>query len=235
MNKITSIASITIIMTLIGCKTLPDNNNSKIVELTEMYKKLHQLGDDQSCIYTLQNILFLDSSKTQYYDSLVFHYAKAGNFKATEKMIAKSLSYGKNIKVMEYSALIEGQKGDIETAISKLDELFALTNDYKYKISIFNMNLELGNVKSAESLIKELESLENLDSISIEQLISETETQTVPLKAALALGKGQIEAYAKNNLSGALKYIKQALEIKPDFQNALGLREKIIQATQQRR
>ena len=228
-------------MTLFGCKTSPDNDkkndstDSKIAELTKLYENLHKLGDDQSCIYTLQNILFIDSSKTQYYDSLVFHYAKAGNFKATEKMITKSLAYGKNIKVMEYSALIEGQKGEIKTAISKLDELFALTNDYKYKISIFNMNLELGDVKGAESMLKELEGLENLDSIKIDQLISETETQIVPLKAAVILGKAQIEAYAKNNLQGALKYIKQALKVKPDFQNALGLREKIIQATQQKR
>ena len=241
MNKIISLLSLTIIMTLFGCKTSPEEgkNNSetanKIAEHTKMYKTFYDLGDDQSCVYTLQKILSLDSSKNEYYDSLVFHYAKAGNINATEKMIAKSLQYGKNVKVMEYSALISEQKGDAETAISKLVELFNMTNDYKYKVSTFSMNLERGDVKSASNILTELENLENLDSISIDQIVSETETQKVPLEAAVILGKAQIEAYAKNNLSGAMNYIKKALEIKPDFQNALALRDNILQATQRRR
>jgi len=225
-------------MTFFGCKTSPESNKknidtrSRITELTKMYESFYEIEDYQSSIYTLQCILFLDSTKTEYYDSLVFHYAKAGNFKATEKMIAKSLEFGKNIKVMEYSAIISSQKGEFETSIKKLDELFDLTKDYKYKVSVFSMKLESGDVKGSENMLAELEGLENLDSISIEQVISETETQTVPLKAAILLGKGQIEAFVNRDVKKSLQYIKKSLEIKPDFQNALALREKIIQATQ---
>lgn len=234
MNKYFSLIIVFIFMTLLGCKTSPDesNNSDKISKEVkskeELYQMFYKIGDDQSSIYTLHQILQLDTTKTQYYDSLVNHYVKVGNTQAVESMVNKSLKYGKNIKVLEVSAVLDGQKGEMESATKKLNELFKLTNDYKYKYRMATFNIEAGDWKMGEDILNELSQTEGIENYSIEEVLSETESQQIPLNAAIAFARANIEAVKKNNLQGALKYVNEALKIKPDYQYAKYFKQQLV-------
>lgn len=213
-------------MTLLGCKTSPEGenksskNSKEVASKEKLYQMFYDLGDDQSSIYTLHQILQLDSSKTQYYDSLVAHYVKTGNTKATEKMVSKALEYGRSVKTLEVSAVLDGQNGDMESATKKLNELYEITKDYKYKYRIATFNIEAGDWKMGEDILNELDQTEGIENYFIEEVISETESQKIPLNAAVAFAKANVEAVKKRNLQSALKYVNQALKIKPDYQYA---------------
>ena len=64
-----------------------------------------------------------------------------------------------------------------------------------------------------ESLLKEMLDLPGLDSLSIIQDAGEAGSQDVPMKAAIYVALGNVEAMYKRNLKSAMGYINKSLDI----------------------
>lgn len=232
MSKLPNYTPLLLIMTLFACNSLPDgsnNNNSKegkIAKKEQLYKHLQEIGDVNSSIYVLHQILQLDSTRTEYYDSLAYHYREVRNIEAAAQMADKALKFGKNIKLLELSAATDIASGDYESAVTKLDELFKESQDFKYVFEIASIRLNQGDVAQGEKMLDELLANPKIESSFIEQTGSER-IQLVPLRAAIYSLKATVAAQINRDYASANAYVDKALAIKPDFEAALYLKNQL--------
>jgi L-rhamnose isomerase len=105
----------------------------------------------------------------------------------------------------------------MEEQMSLYNQLYAINKKPEYLYRITASHFGTGNFKAVENNLKELDQLALTSKDSIDFMISETEKQKVPLKAALFNMKAIMAAQKDRDMLSAKKYFEAALREYPDF------------------
>lgn len=193
------------------------NGSEKTVDYAQLYKHSLEVKDYHSAIFAAQCILQQDSTQKAFIDSLPELYAAVNNFAATEIYTDKALkARPQDEKLLQLKALCLQEAGKGQELMDMYQKLYASTKKPNYLYQVATIQLASGDVKSAESTVKELEPIIASSKDSVDFMVSETEKQKVPIKAALYNVKAYIAAQ-HNDLLGAKKNFELALKEFPDF------------------
>jgi tetratricopeptide (TPR) repeat protein len=209
------------------------NNAQKSFNYNQLYLNSMAIKDYQTAIVALQSLLLTDSTNTAYLDSLPELYAAVKNFAASEYYTDKALLKDpQSEKFLQIKALCAQNNGDFEVELDVYNKLYASTNKLSYLYQITAYQFGSGLTESAISNLGKLESLMANSTDSVDFLISETEKQKVPLKAAVYNMKAYMEAQ-KRDLAGAKRYFEMALKEFPDFVTARQNYEQLTKGARQ--
>lgn len=193
------------------------NQATKNTNYEQLYLNSMAVKDYTTAISALQTLLLTDSTNKGYLDTLPELYAAVKNFAACEIYTDKALANNPTSeKFLQLKALCAQQEGRFEEELDVYNKLYAATNKLTYLYQITAYEFGSGQMESAVKKLTELEKLAANSKDSVDFMISETEKQTVPLKAAIYNMKAYIEAQNRN-LNGAKKYFELALKEFPDF------------------
>ncbi len=206
-----------LISSVIACK----NNNSN-TQATDNYKKLFNKSMDgkdyPTAIMACQMILINDSTQTLYADTLPELYAAINNIMACDIVTEAALKRNpKSERLLLIKALCAEQMGKVEEQMSLYNQLYAINKKPEYLYRITATHFGTGNFQAAENNLKELEQMAVNSHDSIDFMISETEKQKVPLKAALLNMRAIMSAQRDRDLPSAKKYFEAAIREFPDF------------------
>lgn len=206
-----------LISSVIACK-----NNSSNTQATDNYKKLFNKSMDgkdyPTAIMACQMILINDSTQTLYADTLPELYAAINNIMACDIVTEAALKRNpKSERLLLIKALCAEQMGKVEEQMSLYNQLYAINKKPEYLYRITATHFGTGNFQAAENNLKELEQMAVNSHDSIDFLISETEKQKVPLKAALLNMRAIMSAQRDRDLPSAKKYFEAAIREFPDF------------------
>jgi tetratricopeptide (TPR) repeat protein len=194
-----------------------NNNNTPAVDYEKLYLHSMEVKDYQTAIVAAQAILQADSAKQPYLDTLPELYASVRNYAATEVYTDKVLSRRPNEeKFLQLKALCLQEAGKGMELLDFYNKLFVSTGKITYLYQVATIQVAAGDMKGAEASVKSLEEkmLNNKDSVDF--MLSETEKQLVPLRAAVYNVKAYMSAQNKD-LMGAKKNFELALKEFPDF------------------
>jgi tetratricopeptide (TPR) repeat protein len=192
-------------------------NSGNGVNYEELYKHSLQVKDYHSAIFAAQCILQKDSTQKAYLDSLPELYASVNNFGATEyytDIVLKSRP--EDEKLLQLKALCLQEAGKGPELLDFYNKLYAATGKITYLYQVATIQLTAGDIKSAEGTVKTVEEKMGTSKDSVDFMVSETEKQKVPIRAAVYNVKAYIAAQ-KNDLLGAKTNFELALKEFPDF------------------
>jgi tetratricopeptide (TPR) repeat protein len=194
-----------------------NTNNTPAVDYEKLYLHSMEVKDYQTAIMAAQAILQADSAKQPYLDTLPELYASVRNYAATEVYTDKVLSRRPNEeKFLQLKALCLQEAGKGMELLDFYNKLFVSTGKITYLYQVATIQVASGDMKGASASVKTLEEkmLNNKDSVDF--MLSETEKQLVPLRAAVYNVKAYMSAQNKD-LMGAKKNFELALKEFPDF------------------
>jgi tetratricopeptide (TPR) repeat protein len=196
--------------------TLACNNANKNLDYTTLYKNSVAISDYHTAIVAAQCILQADSSEKNYLDSLPELYAAIGNYTSAEHYVDIALVNRPNDeKLMQLKALCLQGSGKGKELLDFYNKLYVATNKINYLYQIAAMQFSAGNGEEAVGLVKTLEEKMVNSTDSVDIMVSETEKQKVPIRAAVynmkAFMVGQKDPMA------AKKFFEMALKEFPDF------------------
>lgn len=213
---------------LISCNT---KNTS--VNYEDLYKHSLDVKDYHTAIFAIQCILQKDSSQTQYLDSLPELYAAISNYAATEHYVDLALKgHPKDEKYLQIKALCLQQAGKGEELLDFYNKLYASTGKITYLYQVATIQLSAGDMAGSSSSLKILEEKMVNNTDSVDFMLSETEKQKVPIRAAVYNMKAY-QAAQENNLMGAKKNFELALKEFPEFIAAKQNYIRLMQGAQQ--
>lgn len=220
MNKTISLLAlnITALCLIASCGNNANTGSDALSEAKKLYEQSVRFKDGSTAIVALNQILLHDSNNMQYVDSLAGLYIKTGNYggglELANKVYAKD---PKNYRILELIGLAHQQSGDYEASIKDFQTLFEGTKDYKYLYQTATIYLENEQLNTADSIADIILAQAGETDTRIEMSPAGV-VESVPLKAACYNLKAMIQAEGKNNISGAVNYLRKALEIFPEFQ-----------------
>ena len=200
--------------------TFACNSNQNNVNYETLFTHSMEVKDYPTAIVAAQVMLQKDSTQTMYLDSLPELYAAVRNFGATEIYTDKALvRKPSDEKLLQLKALCLQEAGKGMELLDFYNKLYASTGKITYLYQAATIQLSAGDLKGAEANIAILEKkmVESRDTVDF--MISETEKQRVPLRAAVYNAKAFVAAN-NNNLMGAKNYFEMALKEFPDFYTA---------------
>ncbi|OYU97344.1 MAG: hypothetical protein CFE21_03370 [Bacteroidetes bacterium B1(2017)] len=204
---------VSLVLLTFSCK----NNQSSSVDYQKLYTHSLEIKDYHTAIFAAQCLLQADSTQKQYLDSLPELYAAVNNFGATDHYVDIALvSRPTDEKLLQIKALCLQEAGKGKELLDFYNKLYASTNKISYLYQVATIQLTAGDVKGAQSSIETLESKMANSTDSVDFMISETEKQKVPIRAAVYNVKAYVAAQ-NNNLLGAKKNFELALKEYPDF------------------
>lgn len=219
------IAVFTLLVAFLGSCNQPNTGT----DYERLYAHSMNIKDYSTAIVALQALLQKDSTNQAYLDTLPELYAAVKNFNACEYYTDKALQRdGNSEKYLQLKALCLQQVGDFEGELDIYNKLYESTNKLPYLYQITAYLFSSGQVKEAKANLDELEKLSVNATDSVDFMISETEKQKVPLRAALFNMRAYMSAQNRD-LMGAKKYFEMALKEFPDFVTA---RQNYIQLMQ---
>jgi tetratricopeptide (TPR) repeat protein len=190
------------------------------------------IKDYSTAIVALQALLQIDSNNQAYIDTLPELYAAVKNYSTCEYYTDKALQrYGNSEKFLQLKALCLQQAGNFEGELDIYYKLYASTKKLPYLYQITAYLFSSGQVKEAKTKLDELEKLSVNATDSVDFMISETEKQKVPLRAALFNMRAYVSAQNRD-LKDAKKYFEMALNEFPDFITARQNYMQLMQSTQ---
>lgn len=206
---------ISVLTVLFAC-----NQPTKTTDYNQLYLNSMAVKDYHTAISALQTLLLTDSNNAAYLDTLPELYAAVKNYSACDFYTSKALvANPQSEKFLQLKALCAQQDGRFEEELDIYNKLYASTNKLTYLYQITAYQFGSGQMEQAVGNLAKIESLMANTTDSVDFLISETEKQKVPLKAAIYNMKAYMEAQ-KRNLPGAKKYFEMALKEFPDFVTA---------------
>lgn len=174
--------------------------------------------DYPTAIMACQMILVNDSTQTLYADTLPELYAAINNIMACDIVTEAALKRNpKSERLLLIKALCAEQMGKVDEQMSLYNQLYAINKKPEYLYRITATHFATGNFQAAENNLKELEQMALNGRDSIDFMISETEKQKVPLKAALLNMRAIMSAQRDRDLPSAKKYFEAAIREYPDF------------------
>ncbi|HAY88618.1 MAG TPA: hypothetical protein DCY51_04195 [Bacteroidetes bacterium] len=194
------------------------NKDQQLKETQALYKQALGNKDATTVKLALNQLLLLDSTNTEYQDSLSRVYMRNGNFEAGLKYAELVYNQGKaKSKLKENMALAYQQIGETEKAEKFIDNLIAETRLYKYVYQKLVIYYENGNQPLFDSLSTEI-----LEQVETDSLMAATSVpmpgpvsgiqQLVPIKAATLFLIGNNELERKQDVNTAVLYLKRSIE-----------------------
>lgn len=213
MKKI--IITICVFVSLTSC-------NNKSSNAIESYKKLFDKSmnskDFQTAIVAAQLILINDSTEVLYADTLPELYAATNNIFACNDAATNALKRNpKSERYLLIKALCAEQLGNMEEQMSIYNQLYAINKKPEYLYRITAAHFGSANFQAVENNLKELDEMAKNSKDSIDFMISESEKQKVPLKAALLNMRAIMAAQKDRDMLSAKKYFEAAIREFPDF------------------
>ncbi|MEI7978487.1 MAG: hypothetical protein WCI53_06555 [Bacteroidota bacterium] len=214
MKKI--ILSICVIASLASCNNKTESN------LKNNYKKLFDKSmnskDFQTAIVAAQLLLIEDSTQFVYSDTLPELYAATNNIMACNDAAEAALKRNpKSERLLLIKALCAEQMGKVDEQMSLYNQLYAINKKPEYLYRITAAHFGAGNFEAVDNNIKELDELALTSKDSIDFMLSESEKQKVPLKAALLNMKAVMAVQKDRDVVKAKKYFEAAIREYPDF------------------
>ena len=213
MKKI--IIVICVFVSLTSCNNNSSNSN-------ESYKKLFDKSmnskDFPTAIVAAQLILINDSTEVLYADTLPELYAATNNIYACNDAAENALKRSpKSERYLLIKALCAEQLGNMEEQMSIYNQLYAINKKPEYLYRITAAHFGSANFQAVENNLKELDEMAKTSKDSIDFMISESEKQKVPLKAALLNMRAIMAAQKDRDMLSAKKYFEAAIREFPDF------------------
>lgn len=213
--------------------TISCSNNNSNVNYDQLYKHSLDVKDYHTAIFAVQCLLQKDSTQTQYLDSLPELYAAVSNYGATEYYTDIALkTRPTEEKLLQIKALCLQEAGKGKELLDFYNKLYASTGKISYLYQIATIQLTAGDMQGAQSSIATLEEKMATSKDSVDFMISETEKQKVPIRAAVYNVKAYLAAQ-NNNLLGAKKNFELALKEYPDFITAQQNYMRLMQGAKQ--
>lgn len=204
----------------------------------KVYKMARQNGDYYTGIVKLNELLALDSTRTEFYDSLANHYFAVllMNERPAEVYIEKSLKLnGNNVKILELSALVDISKRDsihMVSAQRKLSSAYTISKDYTYYFDMIRVMMMQGALEESDSLITDVLKMTPIPDKTIKVRNDANGTvQSIKLEAAMYFLKAALAINIKK-YDMALALIQKSTSINPEFQLAKELGNQLIQSMQ---
>lgn len=196
--------------------------NNKSSNAIESYKKLFDKSmnskDFPTAIVAAQLILIDDSTEVLYADTLPELYAATNNIYACNDAAANALKRNpKSERYLLIKALCAEQLGNMEEQMSIYNQLYAINKKPEYLYRITAAHFGSANFQAVENNLKELDEMAKNSKDSIDFMISESEKQKVPLKAALLNMRAIMAAQKDRDMQSAKKYFEAAIREFPDF------------------
>lgn len=223
------ISVVLLLVALMACKQPSSNNNYEA-----LFTKSMQVKDYQTAITAIQFLLLADSTNKTYLDTLPELYAGVQNYTASEHYTDIALkSYPTNERYLQLKALCLQQTGKLEGVMDIYNKLYAATQKitYLYQIAAFQFSAQ--DMQAAENSLKLLEEKMVDSKDSVDFMVSETEKQKVPVRAAVYNMKAYMVAQ-KRDLAGAKKYFEMAIKEYPDFITARQNLQQLMQGGRER-
>lgn len=174
--------------------------------------------DFPTAIVAAQMILIEDSTQILYADTLPELYAATNNIMACNDAAGEALKRNpKSERLLLIKALCAEQMGNVDEQMSIYNQLYAINKKPEYLYRITAAHFGTGNFKAVENNLKELDQLAETTKDSIDFMLSETEKQKVPLKAALYNMRAIMAAQKDRDMASAKKYFEAAIREFPDF------------------
>ncbi|MFN4083342.1 MAG: tetratricopeptide repeat protein [Bacteroidia bacterium] len=194
-----------------------NNNQSKITDYKALYDKSMAVKDYHTAITALQVLLLTDSNNTSYLDTLPELYAAVKNFEASNYYTDLALKrYPDSEKYLQIKALCVQQTGNFEEELGLYEKLYESTKKLPYLYQLTAYYFSSGQTKEAKNYLEKLEELSKNSTDSVDFMISETEKQKVPIKAAIYNMKAYMSVQNRD-LASAKKFFEMALKEFPDF------------------
>ncbi len=211
------------------------NNTSTGVNYDELYKHSRDIKDYHTAIFAIQCLLQQDSTQKQYLDSLPELYAAVNNYGATDHYVDIALKDRPNDeKLLQIKAACLQEAGKGKELLDFYNKLYASTHKITYLYQVATIQLTAGDIPNAQATIKSIEENMGNSKDSVDFMVSETEKQKVPIKAAIYNVKAYVAAQ-NNDLLSAKKNFELALKEFPDFITAQQNYMRLMQGAQQGR
>ncbi len=196
--------------------------SNKSSNAIESYKKLFDKSmnskDFPTAIVAAQLILIDDSTEVLYADTLPELYAATNNIYACNDAATNALKRNpKSERYLLIKALCAEQLGNMEEQMSIYNQLYAINKKPEYLYRITAAHFGSANFQAVENNLKELDEMAKNSKDSIDFMISESEKQKVPLKAALLNMRAIMAAQKDRDMLSAKKYFEAAIREFPDF------------------
>jgi len=207
-----------------------DNNKStkKYEHYLGIYEKALSLGDINVAINACYEIMAYDSTKTNFYDTLVYLYLNTNNEGSTFLAARSSLKYRpNNDKMTRVAADFAKSLGMADTAIAYYKRTFVINNKLENLYDIAQVQYNAGYDAAAEATADMIIKAPDSEKVMIGISLAKETPQQIPMKAAAYNIKGTI-LIALGSKEVALRYFDEALKIAPDFRVAKKNKEDII-------
>jgi len=211
-----------IILAFCAISALAACNNKSGSGAINNYKKLFDKSmnskDFSTAIVAAQMILIEDSTQILYADTLPELYAATNNIMACNDATTAAIKRNPTSeRLLLIKALCAEQMGNVDEQMTTYNQLYALNKKPEYLYRITAAHFGTGNFKAVENNLKELDQLALTTKDSIDFMVSESEKQKVPLKAALLNMRAIMAAQKDRDMASAKKYFEAAIREFPDF------------------
>lgn len=236
-TQLTFIISICLLSLLFLTNSCTGNSKKqKIDEIMKVYTMARANGDYYTSIVKLNELLALDSTRTEFYDSLSNHYFAVllMNQRPAEVYIAKSLKLnGNNVKILELSAIVDISKRDsihMLSAENKLATAYTLSKDYTYYFDMIRVMMMRGSFRESDSLITSVLKMTPIpDKIIKVRNDANGTVQGIKLEAAMYFLKAAL-AINIRKYDMALALLQKSTSINPEFELANELGNQLMQS-----
>lgn len=236
MKHISLLTAILLTQCLFGQKLNKDDlNNMQWLKHKKIVEQSLAYNDAQTAINSMHYIVALEGEKSTYKDSLAITYFNIGNY-VSSHLIAKELLVSKpnNIQLLEINAVSLQNLNATKDAIDAYEILFSKTKNMAHGYQLAMLQYGIKRLAEAEAVIKETIQTKEIENAYLKFAIDKSQSQNVPLKAAVYNLKGLITFELKNNAS-AKQAFDQALKIMPEFALATQNANAVIIAMQNNR
>ncbi len=222
------ILSLLIVSFFFSCDDANKKTKKKYNHYLSIYNNALNHGDINVAINACYEIIGFDSTKTNFYDTLVYLYLNTNNEGATFLAARSSLKYNpNNDKMTRVAANFAKSLGMADTAIAYYKRTFVINNNLENLYDMaqvqYNAGYDAAAEQTADMIIKSPDSEKTMIAISL----GKETPQQIPMKAAAYNIKGTI-LISLGSKEVALKYFDEALKIAPDFRVAKKNKEDIL-------
>lgn len=181
-----------------------------------IYQRASALGDWNSAIYALHQLLLEDPGNRFHEDSLAALYLRTGNRVACLRLSREILSKRPDdLFILQLAGAVSEGDNDLKAALADFEALSQATKAPFYRYKVAGLQFQLGRYGECGS---------NIESMLTDAAIDDQAVRVdwagggaeIPLRAALLNLRGNLEL-ALNKEMLARKSFREALKIAPDF------------------
>jgi tetratricopeptide (TPR) repeat protein len=206
----------------------PSGKNDNYDRYLRAYTNAKNMGDVNAAIGACHLILADDSTRTNFYDSLVQLYINTSLDGSGFLAARQSLKYRPdNDTITGIAARLAEKLGMADTAIVFYRRTYLLNKDLENLYNIAQLQYNTGKDHEAEQTVDLVLKDPGCDAMHVYISSENTEIQKVPMRAACLNIKAML-FMVMGSKEVALRYLDDALKIAPDFRIAKKNKEDIL-------